>query len=65
MIILNNDLYKCKDNATIQTIIEDNNFVFKLLVVKLNGEVIEDYLWQQTTVNEGDDLQVIHLFGGG
>ncbi len=65
MIILNNDKYQCKENSTIQKIIDENNFVYKLLVVKLNGEVIEDYLWQQTTVSEGDDLQILHLFGGG
>jgi len=65
MIILNNDQYQCQENATIQKIIDENNFVYKLLVVKLNGEVIEEYLWQQTTVSEGDDLQILHLFGGG
>lgn len=65
MIILNNDQYQCKENSTIQKIIDENNFTYKLLVVKLNGEVIEDYLWQQTTVSNGDNLQILHLFGGG
>ena len=63
---LNHREYKSfREGLTIRDIIEENRFTWPKLVVKLNGKVIwpEDY--DPTGVSETDDLEVIHLLGGG
>jgi len=43
----------------------ENNFDFPAIIVKINGIVIEEEKWQTTTVNVGDNVEIIHIFGGG
>jgi sulfur carrier protein len=53
------------DNLTIQEVLAEKKFSFKMLVVKLNGELIPRDKREITRVKEGDVLQVIHLMSGG
>ena len=64
-IILNNRPYPYKDGATITSIMSENNYVFRHIIAKLNGAVIEEEQWQKTRVSPGDKLELIHIFGGG
>lgn len=41
------------------------NYTFKMLVVKMNGELIKRENWQTTSIPENADLKVIHLISGG
>ncbi|HPX09896.1 MAG TPA: sulfur carrier protein ThiS [Candidatus Cloacimonas sp.] len=41
------------------------NYTFKMLVVKMNGELIKRENWQITFIPENADLKVIHLISGG
>jgi thiamine biosynthesis protein ThiS len=41
------------------------SFQFKLLVVKLNGALIDKNDYPSTVVKDGDDLMIIHLVSGG
>ena len=50
---------------TITQIMECKSFQFKLLVVKLNGVIIDKHDYASTKVREGDDLMIIHLVSGG
>lgn len=53
------------DTLTISEIMELKSFVFKMLVVKLNGNLILRELYDTTFVKEGDRLEIIHLVSGG
>ena len=50
---------------SITQIMERKSFHFKLLVVKLNGTIIDKSDYASTMVREGDDLMIIHLVSGG
>ncbi|GEM_PF-1844063 len=65
MIILNDEPYQCEANTSVQTIIEDKKFSFPNILVALNGLVIEQYLWRQKTVKDGDNLIITDLHHGG
>jgi thiamine biosynthesis protein ThiS len=43
----------------------EKNFDFPTLVVKINGAVIEDADFDVAEVNDGDDVMIMHIFGGG
>jgi len=65
-ILLNNrpeefDAYE----LSITEIMQRKSFHFKLLVVKLNGVLIDKRDYASTFVREGDDLMIIHLVSGG
>jgi len=64
-IQLNSRPYPYKDGATIGSLMKENNFDFSTIIVKINGTVIEEDLWQTATVNAGDNVEILHLFGGG
>ena len=50
---------------SITEIMQRKNFHFKLLVVKLNGALIDREDYASTLVREGDELFIIHLVSGG
>ena len=65
MITVNNTDHPFRSGMTISSLLEEKNFVFPLLVVKLNGRVVEDADFAVTVVNDGDDVMVMHLLAGG
>jgi len=44
---------------------EENGFDFNQIIVKINGTVIEEGIWSETRIIAGDEVEIIHLFGGG
>lgn len=65
-MILNHRPYAgWREGITIQDVIHDNKFTWPKLVVKVNNQLVwpEDYA--NVVLKEEDDLQVIHLLGGG
>jgi len=64
-IQLNNRPYPYKDGATISSLMVENNFDFAAIIVKINGEIIEEDDWEKAAVHAGDNVEIIHLFGGG
>jgi len=44
---------------------DENGFVFQDIVVKINGKVVRDEAWSSTVIHDEDDVQMIHIFGGG
>ncbi len=63
---LNHRDYKdWREGLTVQTLLAENKFTWPKLVVKLNGKVIWPEEYGTTVLAETDDLEVIHLLGGG
>ncbi|MFA5302616.1 MAG: sulfur carrier protein ThiS [Bacteroidales bacterium] len=50
---------------SITRIMEEKSFIFKMLIVKLNGTLIPRESWTRTVVRDGDRLDIIHLVSGG
>ena len=53
------------ESLTINDILKEKNYSFKLILVKLNNNLINKADFDQTTVKDGDDLKIIHLMSGG
>ena len=41
------------------------NFTFKLLIVKINGQLVKKDEYDLTMIHDGDDVTVLHLISGG
>jgi thiamine biosynthesis protein ThiS len=54
-----------EDKLTINEVLERKNFTFKMLVIKLNGTLVQKTDYNETSVKDGDDLNVLHLISGG
>ena len=65
MITINNTDHPFKPGMTIKSLLEEKDYVFPILIVKLNGQVVEDADFAVTEVNDGDSVKAIHVFAGG
>jgi thiamine biosynthesis protein ThiS len=65
-ILLNNipEEIHC-DQMTIAELIRYKNFTFKLLITKINGELIKKEDRDKRTIKEGDNVLIIHMISGG
>jgi len=64
-IKLNHRPYPLREGSTVRSIMAENKYDFSHIIVKINGTVIEEDLWQNKTIAAGDDVEIIHVFGGG
>jgi len=64
-IQLNHRTYPFKEGLTVSSLMAENNFGFAHIIVKINGAVIEDDRWKETKIAAGDNVEMIHIFGGG
>ncbi|MDK2910644.1 MAG: sulfur carrier protein [Bacteroidales bacterium] len=53
------------ETLTVAEIIRLKKFTFRMLVTKLNGQVIKVDEREKVYVKDGDNLEVIHLISGG
>ena len=65
MITVNNTDHPFRPGMTIKSLMEEKNYVFPILIVKLNDRVVEDADFAVTAVNDGDNVKVLHIFAGG
>jgi len=64
-IQLNHRTYPFSEEMTVSSLMAENNFDFIHIIVKINGTVIEEDLWNERKITAGDDVEMIHIFGGG
>jgi thiamine biosynthesis protein ThiS len=65
-IILNNRNEEFhQEQLTINELLTEKNFTFKMLVVKVNGELVKRRDFDSVTIKDGDDVMVLHLITGG
>ena len=54
-----------EENITIADLIRIKNFTFRLLVTKVNGQLVKREDRDKVYIKEGDDVMVLHLISGG
>ena len=65
-IILNNNNESFDfENITVSELLKVKNFTFKMLVIKINGNLVKKTEYETTLVRDGDDVKVLHLISGG
>ena len=53
------------EGETISQLIKRMNFVFPLIVVKIDGKLIKKPAFDSTKFSDGAIIQIIHLISGG
>ena len=65
-IILNNTKEIIQEeNISVADLIRIKNFTFRLLVTKVNGQLVKKDDRDKVFLKEGDDVMVLHLISGG
>ena len=65
IILNNNEEVFTEDRLSIQSLLNEKRFTFKMLVIKLNGRLVKKDQYETTIINDGDKVDVIHLISGG
>ncbi|MDY0101588.1 MAG: sulfur carrier protein ThiS [Lentimicrobium sp.] len=65
-IVLNNrnEIFE-QEQLTIRELLTLKKYSFKLLVIKVNGELVRLRDYDSTLVKDGDDVMILHLITGG
>jgi len=53
------------DSLTIVDLLEAKKFSFKMLVIKINGQLVKKGEYETAIVHDGDNVLVLHLISGG
>jgi len=53
------------DQLTVSELLRVKNFTFKMLIIKINGKLINKQEYGTAEITKGDDVQVLHLISGG
>ncbi len=53
------------DNVTIQGLLSARKLTGAAIIVEVNGAIIARELWENTTLNPDDSLEIIRMIGGG
>lgn len=65
-IILNNkEEFFESDEFTVTELLKIKNFTFKMLVIKVNNQIVKKNEYESTVVKDGDEVMVLHLISGG
>lgn len=54
-----------EENISVADLIRIKNFTFRLLVTKVNGQLVRKEDRETVLIKEGDDVEVMHLISGG
>ncbi len=64
-ITVNGDKIPYEDNMTVSRVLQVMNYIFRMLIVRVNGELIQKKDYPTAVVPEGANVEVIHLISGG
>lgn len=64
-INVNQETIDWEENLTIDRVLKIMNYTFKMIVVKVNGELVKKEDYDTKIIPEGAEVQIIHLIAGG
>ncbi|MCP4677139.1 MAG: sulfur carrier protein ThiS [Deltaproteobacteria bacterium] len=65
MISVNGDPIDYEGSTTVTALLERLKFVFPLLIVRINGTVIDREKYDHVQVVDEDEVEIIHMMCGG
>jgi len=54
-----------RDTLTVNEMLSIKKYTFRMRVIKINGMLIDRDKYDETAINEGDNVQLIYLMSGG
>ena len=65
-ILLNNRIEVFDaDQLTVSKLLSLKNYTFPMVVIRVNNKLVRKDEYDNTVINDGDDVSVIHLISGG
>ncbi len=65
MITVNGEGLEWRQGMTIADILRARNYIFRMIAVQVNGELVKRMSYDKVVVPDGADVQVIHMMSGG
>jgi len=65
MILVNGEEFAWFEGITVRDVIREKNYIFPLLVVRINGRLIRRSDYDSATIPDNANLDIIHLISGG
>jgi len=65
MITVNSDPMPHRPGMTVQDILDERKYIFRMLAVSVNGQVVARKDYRTTVVPDEAEVQVIHMISGG
>ena len=64
-IILNGNKFSTEKNINLEKLLKINDINNLNIVIELNKIIITRSMWQETKLNENDEIEIITAVGGG
>ena len=64
-ITVNHHPLEWQEDLTVSQVLEMMNYTFRMIVVKVNGELVKREDFPTRTIPPGAQVEVIHLVAGG
>lgn len=65
MIQVNGRNHDWYEGMTIKSLLKDLNYTYPILVIRVNGTLIDKEDYAATKVKKDDDVKIIHPIAGG
>ncbi|NEO71172.1 sulfur carrier protein ThiS [Moorena sp. SIO3H5] len=62
---VNGESRTCSSDTKLPQLLEQLGLNPRLVAVEYNGEIIHRQFWDQTQMQEGDQLEIVTIVGGG
>jgi sulfur carrier protein len=64
-VLVNGKSFPCESNLLLPQLLAKLSFNPRLIAIEYNGEIIHRQLWEHTTIQDGDRLEIVTIVGGG
>ena len=64
-ITVNGHVIDWEENLTVRKVLREMNYVFKMLVIKVNGTLVKREKYDTFVIPKNAEVKVIHLISGG
>ncbi len=65
MIVVNGERMEWRVGMTVRDVLRARNYIFRMLVVQVNGELVKRGTYDTAVVPDGATVDVIHMISGG
>lgn len=62
---VNGESRTCSPQTKLPDLLEQLGYNPRLIAVEYNGEILHRQFWNETQVQEGDNIEVVTIVGGG
>ena len=65
MVEINGNRVEWEEGMTVKSLLKMMNYTFPLIIVRVNGELVDKKDWEHCVVQRGARVQALHQIAGG